>query len=353
MGPPSFWPYFSRYFFCLLHRFVPRRTLSRVFRGLFIQPFLSIGLDPLPRQIGLSVLLAFQAGLGIAFPFIFTFYLFISILEDTGYLTRVAFLADSVMHRLGMHGQAIVPLILGFGCNVPAIMSLQLLRTRRERIIASFLVSMIPCSARTVIIAGIVAVFVGMGAALSIYLIVFALVVLTGLVLCRVTPGERYGMILELPPLRVPRIDNVIAKSWYRIREFLFIAMPLLVVASIVLGLLQYIGFFPYFAKVVAPFSETVLGLPGYAMNALLFGILRKEMALETLVIFAGTADLASVLTVGQIFVFAVVSVLFIPCISTIGVLARVVGTKITLIVSLYTVILGLCIGALINVLIV
>jgi ferrous iron transport protein B len=129
--------------------------------------------------------------------------------------------------------------------------------------------------------------------------------------------------------------------------------MPLLVVASIVLGLLQYIGFFPYFAKVVAPFSETVLGLPGYAMNALLFGILRKERALETLVIFAGTADLASVLTVGQIFVFAVVSVLFIPCISTIGVLARVVGTKITLIVSLYTVILGLCIGALINVLIV
>jgi ferrous iron transport protein B len=184
------------------------------FEAFFIQPFLSIGLDPLPRQIGLSVLLAFQAGLGIAFPFIFTFYLFISILEDTGYLTRVAFLADSVMHRLGMHGQAIVPLILGFGCNVPAIMSLQLLRTRRERIIASFLVSMIPCSARTVIIAGIVAVFVGMGAALSIYLIVFALVVLTGLVLCRVTPGERYGMILELPPLRVPRIDNVIAKSW-------------------------------------------------------------------------------------------------------------------------------------------
>jgi len=323
------------------------------FESLIVQPFLSLGLEPLPEQIGLAILLALQAGLGIAFPFIFTFYIFISILEDSGYLTRAAFLADSTMHRLGMHGQGIIPLILGFGCNVPAIMGLRLLRTRRERVIASFLVSMIPCSARTVIIAGIVAVFVGFGAALSIYVITFGLIILTGIVLSRITPGERYGMILELSPLRVPEPGNVLAKSWYRIREFLVIAMPLLVAASIVLGLLQYIGFFSLFAELVAPFSETILGLPGYAASALLFGILRKEMALETLVILSGTADLASVLTAGQIYVFAVVSVLFIPCISTMAVLARVVGARITFFVSLYTLILGVCIGALINILVV
>ncbi|MDH7490881.1 MAG: ferrous iron transport protein B [Methanolinea sp.] len=323
------------------------------FESLIVQPFLSLGLEPLPEQIGLAILLALQAGLGIAFPFIFTFYIFISILEDSGYLTRAAFLADSTMHRLGMHGQGIIPLILGFGCNVPAIMGLRLLRTRRERVIASFLVSMIPCSARTVIIAGIVAVFVGFGAALSIYVITFGLIILTGIVLSRITPGERYGMILELSPLRVPEPGNVLAKSWYRIREFLVIAMPLLVAASIVLGLLQYIGFFSLFAELVAPFSETILGLPGYAASALLFGILRKEMALETLVILSGTADLASVLTAGQIYVFAVVSVLFIPCISTMAVLARVVGARITFLVSLYTLILGVCIGALINILVV
>lgn len=323
------------------------------FESLIVQPFLSLGLEPLPEQIGLAILLALQAGLGIAFPFIFTFYIFISILEDSGYLTRAAFLADSTMHRLGMHGQGIIPLILGFGCNVPAIMGLRLLRTRRERVIASFLVSMIPCSARTVIIAGIVAVFVGFGAALSIYVITFGLIILTGIVLSRITPGERYGMILELSPLRVPEPGNVLAKSWYRIREFLVIAMPLLVAASIVLGLLQYIGFFSLFAELVAPFSETILGLPRYAASALLFGILRKEMALETLVILSGTADLASVLTAGQIYVFAVVSVLFIPCISTMAVLARVVGARITFLVSLYTLILGVCIGALINILVV
>ncbi|HOS81965.1 MAG TPA: ferrous iron transport protein B [Methanolinea sp.] len=323
------------------------------FESLIVQPFLSLGLEPLPEQIGLAILLALQAGLGIAFPYIFTFYIFISILEDSGYLTRAAFLADSTMHRLGMHGQGIIPLILGFGCNVPAIMGIRLLRTRRERVIASFLVSMIPCSARTVIIAGIVAVFVGFGAALSIYVITFGLIILTGIVLSRITPGERYGMILELSPLRVPEPGNVLAKSWYRIREFLVIAMPLLVAASIVLGLLQYIGFSSLFAELVAPFSETILGLPGYAASALLFGILRKEMALETLVILSGTADLASVLTAGQIYVFAVVSVLFIPCISTMAVLARVVGARITFLVSLYTLILGVCIGALINILVV
>ncbi|MEM2124525.1 MAG: ferrous iron transport protein B [Methanolinea sp.] len=321
------------------------------FDSFLVQPFLSLGIPPFPRQVGHAVLLAFQAGLGIAFPFIFTFYVFISILEDSGYLTRAAFIADSLMHRLGMHGQGIIPLILGFGCNVPAIMGLRLLRTRRERIIASFLVSMVPCSARTVIVAGIVAVFVGFWAAMSIYLVSLVLIGLTGIVLSRVTPGERYGMILELSPLRVPRPGNVIAKSWTRIREFLLVAMPLLVAASVVLGILQYAGFFELFSEVVAPFSEAVLGLPGYAASALVFGILRREMALETLVVLAGTPDLPSVLTAVQIYVFAIVSVLFIPCISTIGVLSRVVGKRVTLAVSAYTLGLGLCIGALINLL--
>lgn len=327
--------------------------LVGVFEMLVISPFSALPLDPLFRQLGLSLLLALQAGLGIALPFIFTFYFFISILEDSGYLTRAAFLADRAMHRLGMHGQGLVPLILGFGCNVPAIMGIRLLRTRRERVIASFLVSMVPCSARTVIVAGIVAVFIGLPAALSIYAITLGLVILTGLVLSRITPGEQYGMILELAPLRVPRIGNILSKSWYRIREFLFIAMPLLILASLVLGLLQYAGFFSLFQQWITPWSEAVLGLPGYATTALLFGILRKEMALETLVILAGTADLPSVMSLAQIYIFAVVSVLFIPCISTIGVLAKVVGARITLLVSLYTLILGLLIGAIINLVIV
>ena len=204
------------------------------------------------QQVSISVLLGLQAGIGIAFPFIFTFYIFISILEDSGYLTRAAFLADQAMHRIGLHGQAIIPLILGFGCTVPAVMSLRLLASRRERFIASFLVTMIPCSARTVIIAGVVATFVGIWWALSIYLIVFILVVITGLFLSRITPGERFGMIMEMAPLRAPQAGNVVKKSWRKISEFLTIAMPLLIISSVILGLLQYYGMITAFTNFIA-----------------------------------------------------------------------------------------------------
>jgi ferrous iron transport protein B len=318
---------------------------------LILEPFLQAGLPPLAEQLGLSIILAVQAGLGIALPFIFTFYLFISVLEDSGYLTRAAFLADRALHRFGMHGQGIIPIVLGFGCNVPAIMNIRLLRTKRERTIASFLVSLVPCSARTVIIAGLVAAFVGIGAALSVYLIIFGVVLLTGLVLSRYMPGEQYGMILEMSPLRMPRVRNVLAKSWMRIREFLVLAMPLLIAASIVLGLLQYAGIIDLFMELIEPFSETVLGLPSYAVTALIFGILRKEMALETLVVLAGTADIGSVMSMAQIYIFAVVSVLFIPCISTIAVLYREIGAKMALVISLFTFCSGILIGALLNLL--
>jgi ferrous iron transport protein B len=314
-----------------------------------LSPFLAAGFPPLAQQLGVSVILAVQAGLGIAFPFIFTFYIFIAILEDSGYLTRAAFLADRSLHRFGMHGQGIIPLVLGFGCNVPAIMSIRLLRTRRERIIGSFLVTLVPCSARTVIIAGLVAVFIGIGAALSVYLIIFGIVLATGFLLSRITPGEQYGMILEMSPLRRPKPGNILSKSWLRIREFLVIAMPLLIVTSIVLGLLQYTGIMALFTAWIAPFSEAVLGLPPYATTALIFGILRKEMALETLVILGGTADLSQVMTMAQIYIFAVVSVLFIPCIATLAVLRRELGIKMALIIAAYTLGMGILVGAILN----
>ncbi len=335
----------------LLVVFIVGSFLEEVIVGLFnvfaIQPFLALGLPPLAEALGTSVLLALQAGLGIAFPYVFLFYVIISVLEDSGYMTRAAFLADNAMHRVGMHGGAVIPLTLAFGCNVPAIMSVRLLHSRRERIIASFLVTMVPCSARTVIIAGIVAGFVGIGAAFSVYAIVFALILVTGLVLSRVTPGERFGMIMEMVPLRRPDARLVMKKAWSRLSEFLFIAMPLLLAGSVVLGLLEFFGFMAIFEQLVEPYTMALLGLPGYSATALVFGILRKEMAFETLAILAGTADLGAVLSSLQLYIFAVVTVLFVPCLATITVLLREVGSRITLAVTLYTVALGLLIGGL------
>lgn len=321
--------------------------IVELFDIFLLQPFLALGLPPIVDALGTALILALQAGLGIAFPYVFLFYIIISVLEDSGYMTRAAFLADNAMHRVGMHGGAVIPLTLAFGCNVPAIMSVRLLHSRRERIIASFLVTMVPCSARTVIIAGIVAGFVGIGAAFSVYAIVFALIVLTGLVLSRITPGEQFGMIMEMMPLRRPDTRLVMKKAWMRLSEFLFIAMPLLLVGSIVLGLLEFFGIMAIFEGFVEPYTMGLLGLPGYSATALIFGILRKEMAFETLAILAGTADLGAVLSSLQLYIFAVVTVLFVPCLATITVLLREVGSRIALAVTIYTVALGLFIGGL------
>ncbi len=324
--------------------------IVEAFNFALLGPIGALDIHPLAKEVLQAIGLALQSGFGIAFPYIFTFYLLLAILEDSGYMSRAAFLADRAMHRMGLHGEAIIPLVLGFGCNVPAVMGIRLLATRRERIIASFLITMVPCSARTVVISGIVASFVSLPAAFSIYAVVLVLIGLTGLVLSRITPGPQLGMVLEMPALRRPMPKMVLVKSWLRIKEFLYIAMPLLLASSVVLGLLGYYGVIAAFQAAFAPVSEGLLGLPDYASTALLFGILRKEMAFETLVVLAGTASLDTVMTGVQLYTFAIVSTLFVPCISTIAVLRREIGTRIAALITIYTVALGLAIGFFVHV---
>lgn len=326
---------------------VLEETIVSLMTTYIADPFHALGLDPFADTLGGAIILALMSGLGIAFPYVFLFYLFISVLEDTGYLTRAAFLADRGMHKLGLHGQGLIPMVLSFGCSVPAIMSTRLLPTRRERVIASVLVTMLPCSARTVVISGIVASFIGFGAAFSIYAIVFVLVFVVGCILSRITPGEQYGMILEMAELRRPIASHVVRKAWMRVREFIYIAMPLLLVSSIFLGLFEYYGLVAMFEEFIDPISTAVLGLPGFAFTALMFGILRKEMAFETLAVMAGTTDLATVLSSGQLYIFALVCALFIPCISTIAVLMRETGVRYAAMITVFTLCLGIGLGAL------
>jgi ferrous iron transport protein B len=319
------------------------------FNLVALEPLKQASISPLLYEILFSFIIAIQAGLGIAFPFVFTFYVLISIIEDTGYMSRVAFLADRVMHRFGLHGQAIIPMVLGLGCNVPAIMAIRQIGNKRERHIAAFLITMVPCSARTVIISGMVAVFVGIPAAFSIYFIILILIFLTGIILSRITPGNQLGMVFEVPPLRTPSLKMVFTRAWIHIREFLVIAMPLLIGSSIVLGLMGYYGILSVIESITAPFMTGVLGLPSFASTALLFGILRKEMAFETLIVLAGSASLTTVMTKLEIYIFALVSTLFVPCISTIAVLYREQGVKTSIIITLYTVALGVFVGALVH----
>jgi ferrous iron transport protein B len=291
-----------------------------------------------------------EAGFAIAIPYIAVFYAILSIFEDSGYLTRAAFLLDNLTHKLGLHGRAVIPLVLGFGCNVPAIMAVHSLGTRREKRIASLLISLIPCSARTVIILGLVGTFVGFWPAVSIYVLEIFIIAVMGVILGKSLPGQRSGFIMEMTPLRKPELKSTLKKTWMKSREFLYIAFPLLLAGSAFLGVADALGLLSIFQNFVEPVSVGLLGLPAFAATALVFGILRKEMALQILAVLAGTANFAAVMTPVQMYQFAVITTIYMPCVATIAVLKHELGTKDTTLIVVFTILLALGIGVLIRI---
>ncbi|WP_440952998.1 ferrous iron transport protein B [Methanococcoides sp. FTZ1] len=308
------------------------------------------GSSPILSNVIIYSLLGVEAGFAIAIPYIAVFYIILSLFEDSGYLTRASFLLDNWTHKVGLHGRAIIPLILGLGCNVPAIMSTRALNTMRERRIASILIALTPCSARTVIILGLVGTFVGYWAAISIYVLELFVIFATGWVLGKGLPGEKTGLIMEMAPLRRPDPKATFQKTWLRVREFVYVAFPLLVAGSALLGLLDAIGVLEVFQSAVEPLSVGVLGLPAFAATALIFGILRKEMALQILAVLAGTANFAQVLTPIQMYSFAVITTIYIPCVATIAILKHELGWRDTALISMFTICLALLAGFLIKV---
>jgi ferrous iron transport protein B len=302
------------------------------------------------RNLIVYTLRGVEAGFAIAIPYIAVFYAILSIFEDSGYLTRAAFLLDNLTHKLGLHGRAVIPLVLGFGCNVPAIMAVHSLGTRREKRIASLLISLIPCSARTVIILGLVGTFVGFWPAVSIYILEIFIITVMGVILGKSLPGQRSGFIMEMTPLRKPELKSTLKKTWMKSREFLYIAFPLLLAGSAFLGVADALGLLSIFQDFVEPVSVGLLGLPAFAATALVFGILRKEMALQILAVLAGTADFAAVMTPVQMYQFAVITTIYMPCVATIAVLKHELGTKDTTLIVIFTIFLALGIGILIRI---
>lgn len=311
---------------------------------------MTLGMSPVLRNIILYSLRGVEAGFAIAIPYIAVFYAILSILEDSGYLTRAAFLLDNLTHKLGLHGRAVIPLVLGFGCNVPAIMAVHALGTRREKRIASLLIALIPCSARTVIILGLVGTFVGFWPAVSIYVMEILIIASMGWILGKTLPGQRSGFIMEMTPLRKPELKSVLRKTWMKSREFLFIAFPLLLLGSAFLGIADALGLLSIFQNFVEPISVGLLGLPAFAATALVFGILRKEMALQILAVLAGTANFAAVMTPVQMYQFAVITTIYMPCVATIAILKHELGVKDTASIVLFTIFLALGVGILIRV---
>ncbi len=289
------------------------------------------------------------AGVEVALPYIVPFYIALSILENSGYLARIAFLTDSLMHRLGLHGKAFIPIILGVGCNVPAVMGTRIMEQPRNRLIAAVLATLVPCSARTVVILGLVGVFLGFLPALSLYLVSLVLMFVVGRIMNRLLPGDNPGLIMEMPKLKVPVARITIRQTWFRLKDFLQFAFPIIVIGSLVLYLLNLVGVLDWISQALAPFTEGVLGLPAIAIIVLIFGIFRKELTLIMLAALSHTMLLNTVLSPRQIYVFALIVMLYVPCVSTIAVLRREFGSSKALLISGAEVVGALLLGAFVN----
>ena len=283
-------------------------------------------------------------GLGIVLPFLVPFLLGLALLEDIGYLPRAGYLADGLMHRIGLHGKSIIPFILGYGCSVPAVMATRILENKRDRFITAMLSIMIPCVARTTIIYGLVGYFIGPHLAFLLYIINLVVIALVGKWMTKLMPRVTPGLILEIPSYKVPSLPVVGAKMWLRIREFLRYAMPILVLGSVVMSLLEYLDVSRYLNAAVLPITWS-LGLPMAVGVPLVFGIFRKELSLVMLFAALGTTQVASVLSSGQMFVFAVFTLFYVPCIATIAVLRREFGMSRTAIVIGATTGIALVVG--------
>jgi len=269
-------------------------------------------------------------GAAIVLPYFLPLLFLMSALEDLGYLARAGFLLDAFMHRIGLHGKSVSPFILGFGCNVPAIVSTRILESQRDRILTSLLIPFIPCSARTTIILALVAFYLGPVYALGFYVLNIVVVALLGYALSRFFKEPSPGLILEIPSLRWPSLSSIISKVWVQVRSFLGFAWPLLIAGSVVLSLLAFIGAVPVINAVLAPLVVNGLGLPRELGETLIFGFLRRELSLVMMLQALGVdyRDLLTVITKEQILVFTVFINFFIPCFSTFATLWKELGRK-------------------------
>ena len=253
-------------------------------------------------------------------PYIVAFYLMLSILEDTGYLPRLATLVDTFFHRLGMHGHGIISVFLGLGCNVPGALATRVLETKKQRFIAATLMSIsVPCMAQIAMVFGVLGPF-GARYIVMVFATLLAVYIVVGLILSRVIPGECPEIFLEIPPYRVPNLRVTASKTWMRVRGFIGEAIPYLFLGILLVNLLYTVGFLGWMATAFAPLMEVWLGLPAEATAALLVGFLRKDLAVGMLVPLGMTP-------VQLVIAVAMLSIYF-PCVATFVVLLKELGAR-------------------------
>ena len=287
------------------------------------------------------------AGLTLIIPFVIPFYLLLAFIEDSGILTRVAFMMDSAMHKMGLHGKALIPIILGYGCSVPAIQSCKIMETRRERLLAAFAITFAPCSARTLVLFGMVGLFVGVQWALLLYVVDIAVIFAMGRVAMKAIPGKSTGLIMEMSSFKRPSMKVVLKQTWTRTKSIIYVVFPIYIVGSALIQALYALNVLTPLGNALAPLTVWWLGLPVIAGVLLILGTIRKEFVLVGAVAILGTADLLVGFTPVQLVVMALVAMLYIPCVSTVAILGKEFGWKATAVITAANIGVALLVGGL------
>ncbi|MFO7896490.1 MAG: ferrous iron transporter B [Candidatus Cloacimonadales bacterium] len=279
--------------------------------------------------------------IGMILPYIIGFYFILSFMEDSGYLPRLGVLIDNMMHKLGIHGLAIVPMLLGLGCNVPGAMAARILETRRERFIATTMMAIaVPCFAQLAMVVGLVGKH-GVVALSMVFGTLFIVWVLLGLILNKVMKGESPEMFLEIPPYRLPSLKILSKKLWMRVRSFIKEAVPFMLLGVLIVNILyalQVIDFIGNFSK---PLITGVMGLPQEAVGAMIVGFLRKDVAIGML------SPLN--MSMKQLVIASVVLTMYFPCIATFTVMLKELGIKDLIKSSLIMIFSTLVVGGIMN----
>ncbi len=270
----------------------------------------------------------FIAGVTLIIPYVLPFYLILAVIEDSGYLTRISFMLDKGMHKIGLHGKAIIPLILGYGCNVPACHACRIMETRKQKLISTVLVTLVPCTARTVVILGLVAAFVNIWWALALYAFDIILILVVGRIAYKVIPGESAGLIMEMSKYHMPSLRVVVKQTWARTKSLLWVVFPAYIIGSAALQALYSFGVLDPINAALNFITVWWLGLPAVAGILLIFGVVRKELTILMLAVIFQTTNFALVMTPLQLIVLALVSMIYIPCIAVIITLVKEYGWK-------------------------
>ncbi len=289
------------------------------------------------------ITLGIRYAIAIILPIVGTFFLVFATIEDSGYLPRLAMLLDKIFKKIGLSGRAIIPMVLGLGCDTMATMVTRILPTRRERFISTFLLALaVPCSAQLGVLLGI---FDGKFLEFSVWFGIIVFVFLaSGTILSKFVPGEKPVFFMELPPLRIPKLSNILIKTYTRMEWYFKEVVPLFIFASVFIWLGKLTGLFDLILKLLS-YPLQLVGLPQSTAVVYLFGFFRRDYGA------AGLYDLqkTGALTDNQLVVSAVILTLFIPCIAQLLMNIKERGCKTGFLMSGFVFVFAFFVGGIVN----